>query len=72
MFHVFYLSVFGYSRGRKVLKKMSETICYCFNYTTNDIRKDIDKNGKSTIMEKIKSEKKRGGCQCKTMNPKGV
>ncbi|MHC4474100.1 MAG: hypothetical protein ACYTEL_00545 [Planctomycetota bacterium] len=51
---------------------MSEKICYCFNYTTDDIRKDIDKNGKSTIMERIMAEKKKGGCQCKTMNPKGV
>lgn len=51
---------------------MSEQVCYCFNYTTQDIREDIDTNGKSTIIEKIMEEKKRGGCQCNTKNPKGV
>ncbi len=51
---------------------MPEKICYCFNYTTDDIRKDIDRNGKSTIMERIMAEKKKGGCQCQTLNPKGV
>jgi len=50
---------------------MSKKICYCFNYTTDDILKDIEKNGKSTIMEHIKTEKKKGCCQCKTRNPKG-
>ncbi len=51
---------------------MSENICFCFDYTEEDIRNDIDKNGKSTIMERIMAEKKKGGCQCKTKNPKGV
>jgi len=51
---------------------MSEKICYCFNYTANDIRKDIETNGKSTIMEKIMVEKKTGGCQCEAKNPKRI
>ena len=50
---------------------MSEKICYCFNYTTDDILKDIEKNGRSTIMERIKAEKNSGGCQCATRNPEG-
>jgi len=45
-------------------------ICYCFGYTSDDIRQDFLKNGKSLIMEKIISEKKRGGCDCVTKNPK--
>lgn len=51
---------------------MPEKSCYCFNYTANDIRKDIETNGKSTIIEKIMAEKKTGGCQCEAKNPKGV
>jgi len=46
-------------------------ICYCFGHTDTDIEKDVLANGKSLIMEKIMAEKKAGGCQCKTKNPKG-
>ena len=50
---------------------MEGLICYCFGYTAADIERDIAMNGKSTIMERILSEKKAGGCQCATKNPTG-
>ncbi len=50
---------------------MADLICYCFNYTDKDIELDLRQNGKSTIMEKILAEKRMGGCQCATKNPKG-
>jgi hypothetical protein len=50
---------------------MEKLICYCFGYTTSDIERDVLANNKSTIMEKIMFEKKAGGCQCATKNPKG-
>lgn len=50
---------------------MEELVCYCFQYTSEDIAKDIKLNGKSTIMERIASEKKAGTCECKEKNPKG-
>jgi len=50
---------------------MSELVCYCFNHTAEDIEQDIKEHGKSTIMEKIMTDKKAGRCQCKTENPKG-
>ena len=46
-------------------------ICYCFNYTAEDIRNDFQENGKSTIMDRIMTEKKDGKCNCKATNPKG-
>ena len=52
--------------------RMDALICFCFNYTRNDILGDLETNGNSTIMERIKAEKKKGACQCKTKNPKGV
>ena len=48
-----------------------ELVCYCFEYTRNDIEKDYLQNGRSTILEKIISEKKAGGCDCAKKNPKG-
>jgi hypothetical protein len=50
---------------------MSEMICYCFEYTREDIEQDVLKNGRSIITEKIIAEKKFGDCQCTTKNPKG-
>ncbi len=50
---------------------MENLICYCFGYTTSDIERDVVANGKSTIMDRIISEKKAGGCQCAAKNPQG-
>jgi len=50
---------------------MEDLICYCFNYYASDIERDVVENQRSTIMEKILSEKRSGGCQCATKNPKG-
>jgi hypothetical protein len=51
---------------------MSDLICYCFEYTGEDIKQDFIVNGHSLIMEKIMSEKKIGACQCAIKNPKGT
>jgi copper chaperone CopZ len=51
--------------------KADGLICYCFNYTKDDIEQDFIKNGRSLIMESIAGEKKAGGCDCAIKNPKG-
>ncbi|RLB84673.1 MAG: BFD-like (2Fe-2S) protein [Deltaproteobacteria bacterium] len=48
---------------------MAVKICYCFNYTDEDIRKDVLKNGRSLIMEMIMREKSLGNCDCANQNP---
>jgi len=50
---------------------LGNLICYCFEYTKEDIEQDVIKNKKSLIMEKIIAEKKMGGCRCAEKNPKG-
>jgi hypothetical protein len=50
---------------------VKELICYCFDYSVDDINQDYLANGRSMIMEKIQIEKKFGNCQCATKNPKG-
>jgi len=51
---------------------MDKKICYCFNYTDNDIRNDVRQNqGRSLILERIAREKHQGGCQCATRHPEG-
>lgn len=51
---------------------MSETICHCFGHTAADIREDVRRNGRSTILEAIKTAKRFGQCSCKEKNPKGT
>ncbi len=46
-------------------------ICYCFGHSVEDVRDDVLKNGRSLILERITAEKKAGGCDCATKNPKG-
>ena len=49
-----------------------DLICYCFNYTRNDIEQDFLQNSRSLVIEKIAAEKRRGGCDCAVKNPKGT
>lgn len=51
---------------------MSETICHCFCHTADDIREDVRRNGRSTILEAITAAKRFGQCRCKEKNPKGT
>ena len=49
-----------------------KTICYCFDYTEDDITADVRAHGgRSTIEERIASEKQRGACDCAHKNPTG-
>lgn len=45
------------------------SICYCFGYTREGIRRD-NETGKS-ILEKIKAEVQAGFCACEVKNPSG-
>jgi hypothetical protein len=69
-----WLDICGLKNYRKKflpVNEMNDTICYCFEYTRQDIEEDFKKNGRSLIMEKIKAEKKFGNCRCTEKNPKG-
>jgi hypothetical protein len=50
---------------------MKDLVCYCFEYTAEDVRQDFFRNGRSLVMEKIQAARQRGGCQCAVKNPKG-
>ena len=59
------------AKDTKEKTTMEEKICYCFNYTADDLEKDVREHGRSTIMERITAESKQGNCDCKNNNPKG-
>ncbi len=49
---------------------MAQIICYCFEYSAEDIQQDVRKHqGRSTILEQIITAKKQSGCHCETRHP---
>lgn len=49
---------------------MNAIICYCFEYTVNDIKADYNKNGESLILERIAAEKSKTDAIVLTRIPK--
>src|SRR5579875_3842424 len=46
-------------------------VCYCFDWTTDDIERELRLTGDTTIPERIKRMVQQGYCHCETMNPQG-
>lgn len=46
-------------------------VCYCFDWTTDDIERELRLTGGTAIPERIKRMVQQGYCQCETMNPQG-
>jgi NAD(P)H-nitrite reductase large subunit len=47
-------------------------ICYCFNYSKQELYNAIQQGRESEILDDIKSKMKDPGCFCETANPSGV
>lgn len=48
---------------------MAEFVCWCFEYTAEDIRGDVRMHGRSLVQEKIFAAHKAGACRCAERNP---
>ncbi len=46
-------------------------VCYCFDWTTDDIERELRLTGTTTISDRIKEKVQQGFCHCETMNPQG-
>jgi len=46
-------------------------LCYCFDYTREDLQRDLKEYGRTDIPEKIKAEISAGYCSCEVKNPSG-
>jgi len=51
---------------------MTDKLCYCFNFTKQDIVDEIKSTGQTTIPDYIRKKIKEGACECETLNPKGT
>ena len=58
----------------RVGRKESEDpipLCYCFDITAADLKKDLKANGRTDIPSMVAAEIKAGHCACEVKNPKG-
>jgi len=46
-------------------------VCYCFDWRTDDIERELHLTGSTTVPERIKRLVQLGFCRCETMNPQG-
>jgi copper chaperone CopZ len=47
-------------------------VCYCFDWTSDDIEGELRFTGTTTIPDRIKEKVQQGFCHCETMNPEGT
>ena len=47
------------------------SVCYCFDVSEADIRREIAENGHSTASKRITAHVQAGRCACEVQNPQG-
>lgn len=47
------------------------TLCYCFDWTKEKIRAQLQASGETNALEDIKAKMQNPGCSCETLNPSG-
>ncbi|MBA1438466.1 MAG: hypothetical protein FAF05_05715 [Epsilonproteobacteria bacterium] len=47
------------------------TVCYCFGWSKEKIRAELDATGKTSALEEIKAKMENLGCSCEVLNPSG-
>ena len=47
------------------------TVCYCFEWTKEKIKDELEKTGKTIALEDIKAKMENPGCSCEVLNPSG-
>ena len=53
-----------------IIDIMKQLICYCFEYSEDDIITDFEtNNGKSSILERIIEARRNNTCQCDDKHP---
>lgn len=45
------------------------TVCYCFDWTKERIKADLDPTGSTKVIEDIKAKMINPGCSCEILNP---
>jgi len=48
------------------------TVCYCFEWTKEKIKTQIQESGETNALEDIKAKMESPGCSCEILNPSGA
>lgn len=48
------------------------TVCYCFQISEADLRREIEATGESTASQRVTAHVKAGRCACEIKNPQGT
>ena len=64
----------GDLRARVGLKELEDPIpvCYCFDFTVADLRREITAQGTTAIPTMVEAEVRAGHCACEVRNPQGT
>ena len=46
-------------------------VCYCFDWTPEKVRAEIERTGQSTVLDQVKAQVKADNCYCEVTNPQG-
>ncbi len=62
------------ARVRVGLKESEDPVplCYCFNFSRADVRREVAQTGGCTIPARITAEVRAGRCACEVKNPSGA
>lgn len=62
------------ARVRVGLKESKDPVplCYCFNFSRADVRREVAQTGGCTIPVRITAEVRAGRCACEVKNPSGA
>ena len=47
------------------------TVCYCFGWSKEKIKEQLENNGETNALEDIKAKMEDPGCSCEVLNPSG-
>lgn len=47
------------------------TVCYCFHWTKEKIKAELEQTGKTMALDDIKAKIENPGCSCEILNPSG-
>ena len=47
------------------------TLCYCFEWTKEKIKEELQRDGETIALDDIKAKMKNPGCSCEVLNPSG-
>jgi len=47
------------------------TVCYCFGWTKEKIKIELEESGTTVALEDIKAKMEDPGCSCEILNPSG-